>query len=324
MIEARGLTKYYGPTQAIQNVSFRVEQGEIVGFLGPNAAGKTTTMRVLTCYLPPTAGTARVAGFDVIDDPLEVRRRIGYLPEHPPLYPEMRVHRYLDFVGRIKGLNEDGLRTRRIEEVMGRVGVTPVRDQIIGRLSKGFRQRVGLAQALLHDPPVLILDEPTSGLDPKQTVEVRELIKSLRGDHTIILSTHILPEVSVTCERVLIINEGLLVAEDRPENLMARFQGADRVVLEVVGPPEEVGDALAALEGVQRVVSSGPGEEGVRLVLEADVDRNIRAAVAEAVVRRGWDLLELRREGVTLEEVFLRLTTEEASAAGEPLATEVV
>src|SRR5436190_5817672 len=234
MIKVEGLTKKYARTVAVDDISFEVEKGGIVGFLGPNGAGKTTTMRVLTCFLPPSAGRASVAGFDVLEQPLEVKKRIGYLPESPPLYPEMEVEEYLTFVGRLKGISGADV-ARRVTEVCERCAVADVRTKLIGKLSKGYRQRVGLAQAIIHNPEVLILDEPTSGLDPKQIIETRDLIRSLAGDHTIVLSTHILPEVSQTCQRVVIINKGRVVAVDTPDNLTARLSGAESVLVEVDG-----------------------------------------------------------------------------------------
>jgi len=233
MIEVQNLTRVFGDKVAIDNISFKVEKGEILGFLGPNAAGKTTTMRILTCYLPATSGTVKISGFDIFDDSLEVRKRIGYLPENPPLYKEMVVDDYLYFVAKIKGVDSKE-RKKKVAASVERSPIGTVRGRIIGKLSKGYRQRVGLAQALLHDPEVLILDEPTSSLDPKQIIEVRELIKTLDGDHTIILSTHILPEVSMTCERVIIINEGKLVAVDTPENLTSKLRGADKLLLAII------------------------------------------------------------------------------------------
>src|ERR1700688_2028271 len=232
MIKVEGLTKRYPRTVAVDNISFEVEKGQIVGFLGPNGAGKTTTMRVLTCFLPPSSGTANVAGFDVLEQPMEVKKRIGYLPETPPLYPEMEVTEYLEFVGKLKGMSGPDL-TRRIGEVCERCAVADVRNKLISKLSKGYRQRVGLAQAIIHNPDVLILDEPTAGLDPKQINETRELIKSLAGDHTIILSTHILPEVEQTCEQVIIINRGKVVATDSVSNLQNRARGAESLLVEV-------------------------------------------------------------------------------------------
>ncbi|HID87914.1 MAG TPA: ATP-binding cassette domain-containing protein [Anaerolineae bacterium] len=303
MIQVRNLTKYYGDLAAIQDVSFTVEKGEVLGFLGPNAAGKTTTMRILTGFLPPSSGTARVAGYDVLTDSLEVRRRIGYLPETVPLYPEMTVWSYLNFVARLRGVEK---REKRVAEVMEICHVDDHANVLIGKLSKGYRQRVGLAQALVHDPEVLILDEPTLGLDPKQIIEVRELIRSLGGERTIILSTHILPEVSQTCQRVLIINEGRIVAEDTPERLTARLKGAERIYLEVANPSPQVEAELARIEGVTAVESKGDGSYEVECAL--GVDR--RPEIAATAVRHGWGLLEMRPMGMSLEEIFLKLTTE--------------
>ena len=251
MIKVEGLSKRYARTVAVDNISFEVEKGQIVGFLGPNGAGKTTTMRVLTCFLPPTAGTANVAGFDVLEQPLEVKKRIGYLPETPPLYPEMEVIEYLAFVGKLKGIPKGDLK-RRIDEVVERCAIGDVRTKLIGKLSKGYRQRVGLAQAIIHNPDVLVLDEPTSGLDPKQIIETRALIRGLAGDHTIILSTHILSEVEHSCERVIIISQGKLVAIDSVANLTNRLRGSEAVAVEVEGPANERDSAAAAGAGAGR------------------------------------------------------------------------
>ncbi|MFQ5790727.1 MAG: ABC transporter ATP-binding protein, partial [Acidobacteriota bacterium] len=249
MIQVQRVTKKFGRTTAVEDVSFEVRRGEILGFLGPNGAGKTTTMRILTCFIPPTEGTALVAGYDIFDNPLKVKEKIGYLPEAPPLYPEMTVADYLDFVARIKGL-KGPLRQERVEAVLDTCAIKDVRDMLNGQLSKGYRQRVGLAQALVHDPEVLILDEPTAGLDPRQIIETRELIKSLAGKHTIVLSTHILPEVSMTCERVVIINRGRVVAEDTPQGLTARLQGSQVLSVTVDGPEEPMRQSIGALPGV--------------------------------------------------------------------------
>src|SRR5690348_11056477 len=251
MITVEGLTKRYARNVAVDHISFQVDKGQIVGFLGPNGAGKTTTMRILTCFMPPTDGTAIVAGYDVLENPMEVKRRIGYLPETPPIYPEMEVIEYLNFVGRIKGVPKAGL-AKRIDEVMEKCAVADVRNKEIGKLSKGYRQRVGLAQAILHNPDVLILDEPTAGLDPHQIIETRDLIKGLSGDHTIILSTHILPEVEQTCEQVIIISKGKLVATDSVSNLRARGRGAESVLVEV-GSRDGAIDAIAIQERLEKV-----------------------------------------------------------------------
>jgi ABC-2 type transport system ATP-binding protein len=314
MIEVENLTKRYGRTTAVDHVSFRVQKGEILGFLGPNGAGKTTTMRVLTCYLPPTEGSARVAGYDVFEQPLEVKRRVGYLPETPPLYPDMEVAEYLDFCAKIKGVPK-AARRARVDDAIGKTRLGDVRHKQTGRLSKGYRQRVGLAQAILHNPDVLILDEPTAGLDPKQIIETRELIKGLGGEHTVVLSTHILPEVSMTCGRVVIINRGRVVAEDTPENLTQRLKGGAALKLEVRGEQDAVVRVLGAVPGVlsARVAHAAGGV----LELEVDVEPggDVRAELARAVVQGGFDLLELQRMGMSLEEIFLHLTTTDAAAA---------
>ena len=315
MIKVQGLTKRYARTVAVDNISFEVEKGQIVGFLGPNGAGKTTTMRVLTCFLPPTMGTANVAGFDVIENPMEVKKRIGYLPESPPLYPEMEVIEYLTFVGKLKGIPSGDL-NRRIDEVVGRCAIGDVRTRLIGKLSKGFRQRVGLAQAIIHNPPVLILDEPTSGLDPKQIIEIRELLKSLAGEHTIILSTHILSEVEHSCEHVIIIDRGKLVAIDTVANLTNRLRGSEAVALEVeaAGDYPDPGDVLQRLEqvaGVSRVVMKDSKNGRLTFEVESLQGRHIRAELARSVVNAGWSLTELRAVGLSLEDIFLQLTAAE-------------
>jgi ABC-2 type transport system ATP-binding protein len=311
LIEISHLTKVYGTKTAVQDVTFSVARGEILGFLGPNAAGKTTTMRILTCYMPATDGTASIAGFDVFEQSMEVRRRIGYLPENPPLYTEMTVEKYLEFVGGIKGLDRRLLKTR-VPEVMERTSIRGEAGRIIKHLSKGYRQRVGIAQALIHNPEVLILDEPTVGLDPKQIIEVRELIKGLGGDHTIILSTHILPEVSMTCGRVIIINEGRVVASDTTENLTRRLRGSDSLYVEVDAPAEAVEAKVKTLKGVTRVVPGKPDRgRQAGFTVEAELGMDVRRDLAAMVVGQGWGLLELRPVGMSLEDVFLRLTTKE-------------
>lgn len=311
MIEVRNLVKYYGDFPAVKDITFSVEKGEILGFLGPNAAGKTTTMRIITGYMPATRGTVKVAGYDVFEHPLEVKKRIGYLPENPPLYMDMRVRDYLKFVAEIKGVDRKGINAE-VERVAELVSITHVLDKYAQKLSKGYRQRVGLAQALINNPPVLILDEPTIGLDPKQIIEVRELIKSLGSEHTIILSTHILPEVSMTCSRVVIINEGKLVAMDTPENLTARLQGSETVFVEVEGP---IQDVLGAIEKMEEVISATveqrKGDEVGLFKVQARVGSDIRKKLASLVVNSNWGLLELRPEKLSLEEIFLKLTTKE-------------
>jgi ABC-2 type transport system ATP-binding protein len=291
-------------------VSFRVESGEILGFLGPNGAGKTTTMRILTGYMPASEGRATVAGYDVFTHPLEAKRRTGYLPETPPLYPDMTVREYLDFVARIKGV-PSAERKSRVDTVMKRTHVDDMAARHCGKLSKGYRQRVGLAQTIIHNPEVLILDEPTAGLDPKQIIETRELIRSLAGDHTIILSTHILPEVSQTCQRVVIINNGRVVAVDTPENLTSRLSGAGTLYVQVDAAGADVGTALATVPGVSRVVPADQRPGSGAFEVESERGRDVRRELSRAIVSRGWGLLELRPMRLSLEEVFLQVTTEE-------------
>jgi ABC-2 type transport system ATP-binding protein len=316
VIEVQHLVKRFGRVTAVDDVSFRVERGEILGFLGPNGAGKTTTMRVLTGYMPPSSGRTLVAGFDVFDQPIEAKRRTGYLPEAPPLYPDMTVREYLRFVAAIKGVPPRE-RHARVGAIMERTRITDVAARHCGKLSKGYRQRVGLAQALLHNPDVLILDEPTAGLDPKQIIETRELIKGLAGDHTIILSTHILPEVSQTCQRVVIINKGKVVAIDTPENLTRRLRGTETIYVQVDGGSQPVVEAaLCRVTGVTRVTLAA--EHGAAAAFEIDSERghDVRREIASTVVTNGWGLLELRPVRMSLEEIFLHLTTEETPAEG--------
>jgi ABC-2 type transport system ATP-binding protein len=321
VIEVQRLTKRYGAVTAVDDVSFRVEKGEILGFLGPNGAGKTTTMRVLTGYIPATAGRAIVAGHDVFEQPIEAKRRTGYLPETPPLYTDMTVREYLAFVAKIKGVPK-GERASRIDQVMRRTYVSDMATRACGKLSKGYRQRVGLAQALIHNPDVLILDEPTAGLDPKQINETRRLIKELAGDHTIILSTHILPEVSQTCQRVVIINKGRVVAVDTPANLTARLRGAATMYLDVEGDPAAVEPLLTGVPGVTRVVRAEARDRVAAYEVDSEPNRDVRRELARAVVGGGFGLLELRPMRVSLEDVFLSLTTEEERAVEDRAAVE--
>ena len=323
MITVKELTKKYARTIAVDHVSFEVQKGQIVGFLGPNGAGKTTTMRMLTCFLPPTSGSASVAGFDVLEQPLEVKKRIGYLPETPPLYPEMETAEYLKFVGKLKGLSGAEL-SKRVDYVCDRCAIADVKTKLLGKLSKGYRQRVGLAQAIIHNPDVLILDEPTAGLDPKQINETRELIRGLAGDHTIILSTHILPEVEQTCQQVIIINKGKLVAKDSVHNLQARARGAESVLVEVAGRNGSVDLSivqrrLEQVRGVARVEYKT--SHANRNVFEIESQKGfVRGDLARAVVEAGWDLNELRPAAMSLEEIFLQLTGEETASAEEVAA----
>jgi ABC-2 type transport system ATP-binding protein len=317
VIEVQHLTKRYGPVTAVHDISFRVERGEILGFLGPNGAGKTTTMRILTGYMPATEGKAIVAGFDVFDQPIEAKRRTGYLPEAPPLYPDMTVLEYLDFVAKIKGI-PSGERRARIQAVMERTRIADVSHRLCGKLSKGYKQRVGLAQALIHNPDVLILDEPTAGLDPKQIIETRELIKELAGDHTIILSTHILPEVAQTCQRVVIINKGRVVAIDTPDNLTARLRGSETMYVQLDASGADAAASLARVPGVTRVVESDRRDGMAGYEVDSENGRDVRRELARVVVDSGWGLLELRPMRMSLEDVFLSLTTEEIPTAPPP------
>src|SRR5260370_14104411 len=320
MISVKNLSKRDARNTAVDHISFEVEKGQIVGFLGPNGAGKTTTMRMLTCFLPPSAGTATVAGFDVMEQPLEVKRRIGYLPETPPIYPEMETAEYLKFVGKLKGLSGTDLQ-KRVDYACDRCAVADVKKKLLGKLSKGYRQRVGLAQAIIHNPDVLILDEPTVGLDPKQINETRDLIKGLAGDHTIILSTHILPEVEQTCEQVISINNGKLVATDSVSNLQNRARGAESLLVEVgarngLMDPVKVQSRLELVSGVSRVVLKNKRDN--RSVFEVESRKGLaRGDLARAVVETGWALNALRPAAVSLEEVFLQLTSDAPAAPAE-------
>jgi ABC-2 type transport system ATP-binding protein len=314
VIEVQHLTKRYGPVTAVDDVSFKAERGEILGFLGPNGAGKTTTMRVLTGYMPATDGKAIVAGYDVLEQPIEAKRRTGYLPETPPLYPDMTVADYLTFCARIKGVARSD-RASRLKSVMERTQIADMANRHCGKLSKGYRQRVGLAQALLHNPEVLILDEPTAGLDPKQIIETRKLIKGLGGDHTVILSTHILPEVSQTCNRVVIINKGRVVAVDSPENLTSRLRGSETMYLQVDGLGADASEALQRIPGVTRVRVSEVRDTISGYEIESETGRDVRRELASTIVTHGWGLLELRPMRMSLEEIFLHLTTEDTATS---------
>ena len=324
MIEVENLTKQYGAVRAVDQISFRVDKGEILGFLGPNGAGKTTTMRILTGFLPATSGTARVAGFDVFEKSLEVRKRIGYLPENPPIYPEMSVKGYLDAVARLKQVPADR-RKARVDAAMEMARITDKREELIKRLSRGYKQRVGLAQALVHDPEVIILDEPTVGLDPKQIIEVRHLIKGLAGNHTILLSTHILPEVSMTCDRVVIIHQGRIVA-NMPVN-PAQERGSEVVMAEIkpgTGGAQAVRALLERTSGVKRVALEAPDGTGrVQARIECEPGRDLRSRIAAELVGNGHELFELRASRVSLEEIFLQVTTQESPGTAPSEAAAV-
>jgi len=311
MIEIKNLTKRFGTFTAVNNISFHVAHGEILGFLGPNGAGKTTTIRILTGFFPPTSGSAKIDGLDVFDDSLKIRRRLGYLPENVPLYNEMRVSSYLGFAATLKGVPKEK-REKEVDRVINRCGLETVRDRFIGKISKGFRQRVGIAQAIIGDPDILILDEPTIGLDPKQIIEIRELIKTFSGQKTVILSSHILPEVSMTCRRIVIINEGRIVAEDTPENLTGKE--TSKVMLEIDGPNSEIVERLRNLTGVMSISvdaypDSGPG----RYTVEMEKGNDVRGLLAQSVVKSGWRLLEMQSIRPSLEDVFIKLVTEEGT-----------
>ena len=309
ILEAKGLTKYYGNFPAIEDVSFDVRRGEVLGFLGPNGAGKTTVMRILTGSMPPSSGTAVIDGHDILADSLEVRRRIGYLPENVPLYTDMTVREYLGYMGTLRGMNKEQL-SKRIGEVVEICRLEDYIDSHIAKLSKGFRQRTGIAQAILHEPPLLILDEPTVGIDPIQVVDTRKLIRSLGGERTVILSTHMLHEASMVCDRVLIIHEGQIVVEDKPENLAERLQGVERVEIEVQGPVEQVTKVLQGTTGVEKVVCQGSGNQGIYMV-DCKLGQDLRSRLARAIVGQGWGLLKLNVVSMTLEEIFLSLTVQE-------------
>jgi ABC-2 type transport system ATP-binding protein len=308
MIRVQNLTKRYGSLLAVDNISFHVERGGVVGFLGPNGAGKTTTIRILTCYQPATSGTASIAGFDVFQQSMEVRRRIGYLPESAPLYPEMRVREYLRFRGKLRGLTQPDI-VAAIKHVADRCWMGEFIDRPIGQLSKGMRQRVGLADAIMHDPEVLILDEPTIGLDPTQIRETRSLIKELGERHTILLSSHILPEVEQTCSRTIIIANGRIVASGSPRELREQFTAKAKVVAEMRGPQPEIEQKVRALPGVQRV-DAFMDNGWIRLAVEAGPEHDVREDIFRLSSNQGWSLREIRREGATLEDFFVQVTAQ--------------
>lgn len=311
MIDVQQITKRYGQHTAIDRVTFSVAKGEVLAFLGPNGAGKTTTMRILTCFMPPTEGRATVAGYDCLEQSMDVKRRIGYLPETPPVYQELTVEEYLRFVGRLRGLAGAMLSAAMSREIE-RLGLGSVQHRLIGNLSRGYRQRVGLAQALIHDPPVLILDEPTVGLDPKQIIEIRELIKSLAGSHSVILSTHILPEATAVCQRVVIISGGRIVAEDTPDRLSTRLRHSEKIALTLIRPPGDAEARLRQVGGVLDVHANGPAGH---FLLESHLGKDIREDIARLAVTNNWGLIELKLISMTLEDVFLKLTRHEEGLA---------
>jgi len=312
VIEVRKLSKYFGFTRAVQDLSFTVEQGEVLGFLGPNGAGKTTTMKMLTCYLPPSSGSATVLGYDILSDSMEVRRRIGYLPEKNPLYHDMRVEGYLSFVARLKGVDPSSV-DGAVDGAVERCGLSEVRRSTIGTLSKGYQQRVGIAQAIVNDPRLLILDEPTIGLDPRQIIDIRKLIRELGENRTVILSSHILPEVSQVCDRIIIINRGRLVAVDSPENLRDRLRRASmtRVRLRDAAARERAEELTRSIEGVMMIRADASADDGAVMVVESAPDRDLREEIARRLVGAGVPLLEIYNEELSLEDIFIRLVTEE-------------
>lgn len=306
MIRVHNLTKNYGSIKAVQNVSFKLEKGEVLGFLGPNGAGKTTTMRIITGYMPPTKGSVLIKDADIFDHPMEAKKKIGYLPENPPLYNDMSVSDYLQFVASIKKVpNND--KKKRLLYVMERCGITGVRNRIIAHLSKGYKQRVGIAQALINDPSVLVLDEPTNGLDPVQIIEIRELIKSLSGERTVILSTHILPEVTMICSRVIIINEGRIALEESLSSLSRSLNSSQNLFLKVKNANDNIKETIQSVQGISRVNTSAPGE----YVITPSNGADVREELAKMAVQHGWGVLELRPLTHTLEEVFLKVISSE-------------
>jgi len=311
MIELQNVIKRFGTKTAVNDVSFEVRKGEIVGFLGPNGAGKTTTMRIITGFFPPTEGKVKVAGNDVVNEPVKAKEKIGYMPENVPLYKELQVEEYLKFIAEIKGVQKDMVATR-VTKAMEESGTANVRKMIIGKLSKGYRQRVGLAQAILNDPEVLILDEPTVGLDPKQIKEIRNLIKNMKGERTIILSTHILPEVNMTCDRVIVINEGQIVAQDRVENLTKTFQKSGRIYVQVEAPKAQFEQEIEKINGVTSITEAEKLESGVYSYnIDTEEGADLRKEIVNRIVKKDWGLLELKKVDLTLEEVFLKLVTKE-------------
>jgi ABC-2 type transport system ATP-binding protein len=314
MIEVEGLTKLYGDFVAIADLNFSVKKGEIVGLLGPNGSGKTTTMRILTGYMPPSEGIVKIAGYDVLSDSLSARARIGYLPETVPLYQDMEVGEYLTFMGAMRGMNNAKIKTR-IDEVVDQVNIGHYLGTHIGKLSKGYKQRVGLAQAILHEPDVLILDEPTIGIDPIQVVETRQLIKAIGKDHTLLLSTHILSEVSALCERVLIIHEGKLVAEDTPENLGDKLRGGEKIQVDIHGPIAEVTVFLRNIEGVISVRQNDMGDF-VRYIIDIKLGTSLLESLADLILQQGWGLRGLSSVSMSLEEIFLQLTSSDLKEEG--------
>ncbi|MDY6968182.1 MAG: ATP-binding cassette domain-containing protein [Spirochaetota bacterium] len=311
MIQIENLKKYYGNVRAVDGVSFTVEKGEILGFLGPNGAGKTTTMRIISCFMPATSGSAKVAGFDVFEESLEVRKRIGYQPENVPLYKDMTVTSYLNFIAEIRGIDSRE-RKAKVNKVMNECGIEEVSHKLIKNLSKGYRQRVGISQALVHDPDILILDEPTIGLDPRQIHDIRSLIKNLTGERTIILSSHILPEVSATCQRVIIINEGKIVAMDTPENLTAVLQNVRKIIVEIEGPSDDILKELGSMDGVKNVEKKEVKSENLATYqLDTVIEKDIRREISTNISKNNWIMTQMNMIDMSLEDIFIKLVNKE-------------
>ncbi|MFH1612955.1 MAG: ABC transporter ATP-binding protein [bacterium] len=311
MIEVKNLTKRYNKFSAVKNISFKIAKGEIVGFLGPNGAGKTTTMKIISCFMPCTEGEVVIDGLNISEDSFEIRKKIGYLPENIPLYPEISIQDYLKFIGKIKGVDNKKINSR-IEEVMSICGIIDVRKKLCGRLSKGYKQRVGFAQAIIHNPPILILDEPTIGLDPKQIIEMRNLIKSLAGTHTIILSTHILPEVSMTCDRVIIINEGSIAAIDTPENLTSQLNISSQIFIQIKGDEDKVKEIFKTIPEISMVELKDKSNEKLSFIIDCVKGVDIRDKIVKKLVEENISIFEIKYMDVSLEEIFLKIIMQEA------------
>ena len=312
MIELKNITKYYGDFPAVTNISFKIERGEIVGLLGPNGAGKSTTMKMITGFMPPTSGELSVGGNDIVSQSIEARRRIGYLPETVPLYTDMTVYSYIEYMGLLRGLNKKNIKSK-VDNVIEICKLEDYRNSLISKLSKGFRQRVGISQAIIHEPEVLVLDEPTIGIDPNQVVETRQLIKNLSGEHTLILSSHILPEVSSICERVLIIHEGEIAASDTIENLSSLMSGKNKVEADIIGSPQAIVAELEKINGVKSVQFSinKSSNEFSTFSIESEINSDIRSEISKIIINNDWGLIRLQSMGMSLEDIFLQITTTE-------------
>ena len=312
MIELKNITKYYGNFPAVTDISFKIERGEIVGLLGPNGAGKSTTMKMITGYMPPTSGELTIDNYDIVQESIEARKKIGYLPETVPLYTDMTVYSYIEFMGKLRGINSKNIKSK-VDNVIDICKLGDYRYSLISKLSKGYRQRVGIAQAIIHEPEVLILDEPTIGIDPNQVVETRQLIKNLSGEHTLVLSSHILPEVSTICERVLIINEGEIAASDTIENLSSIVSGTSKIEIDIIGSPQAVKNEIEKIDGVNSVDLwvNKSSNEYTTYSIESDISKDIRSEISKTIIHNDWDLLRLESMGMSLEDIFLRITTTE-------------